>query len=121
MTRPCRAAVREQGGAAVAGVLVVGVLGVVALFVGAVGGAVADQRRVESAADLAALAAAGAVQEGRDACESADTTARRNGGRLAGCQVTGETVTVRVERRTQPVLGRRLTLSGSARAGPVRR
>jgi secretion/DNA translocation related TadE-like protein len=103
-------------------VLAVGFLGVlvtVAVVVAALGGVVADQRRVESAADLAALAAAGALQAGEDPCAAARTSAGRNGAGLAGCAVAGEVVTVRVERRTGSVLGRRFRLTGHARAGPV--
>ena len=109
----------SRGSAAVVAVGVLGVLTTVALVVGSLGGVVADQRRVEAAADLAALAAAGALQAGDDPCAAARVTAGRNGAGLVGCAVAGEVVTVRVERRTGSVLGRRFTLNGHARAGPV--
>jgi secretion/DNA translocation related TadE-like protein len=111
----------ERGGATVLAIGLVGVLATVAVLVGALGGAVADQRRAESAADLAALAAAGAAQAGGDPCGSARASAGRNGARLVACAVAGEVVTVRVQRRTHPVLGRRFTLIGRSRAGPVQR
>ncbi len=109
----------ERGGATVLAVGLVGVLATLAVLVGALGGAVADLRRAESAADLAALAGAGAAQAGEDPCGSARFSAGRNGARLVACAVAGEVVTVRVQRRTHPVLGRRFTVSGRARAGPV--
>jgi secretion/DNA translocation related TadE-like protein len=113
MSRP------ERGTVALA-VTVVGVLAFVAVLVAAVGGAVADQRRVESAADLAALAAAGALQAGADPCAEARGTARRNGATVVSCRVTGgDQVVLRAERRTRPVLGRSLALTARARAGPV--
>lgn len=121
MSRPLREEWDQRGAAAVLAVGLVGVLATVAVLVGALGGVVADQRRAESAADLAALAAAGAAQAGRDPCSSARSSAGRNGARLVACAVAGEEVTVRVQRRTHPVLGRRFTVSGSARAGPVPR
>ena len=108
-----------RGSAAVLAVAFLGVLVTVALVVAALDGVVVDQRRVESAADLTALAAAGALQLGEDACSAARTTATRNGAGLAGCVVSGDVVTVRVERPSGPVLGRRFTLTGHARAGPV--
>lgn len=110
---------RDRGSATVLVVGTVGVLVTVAVLVAALGGVVADQRRVESAADLAALAAAGAVQAGEDACAAARSSAGRNGGRLGSCAVAGEVVTVRVHRRTRPILGRRFELTSRARAGPA--
>jgi secretion/DNA translocation related TadE-like protein len=114
--RPTR---RGRGSVSVLAVTLIGVLGTVAILVGVLGGVVADQRRVEAAADLAALAGAGAAQAGEDACAAARSSAGRNGGRLVTCTVSGEEVTVRVERRTRPMLGRGLELAGTARAGPV--
>lgn len=108
----------ERGSAAVLATVLAGVLCVVMLFVAALGAAVADQRRVAAAADLAALAAAGAVQDGRDACAAARSVAGRNAARLVTCGVSGEVVTVRTTRRTHPLLGHRFTLRASARAGP---
>lgn len=108
-----------RGSATVLAVGVLGVLMTVAVAVAALGGVVVDQRRVEAAADLAALAAAAAVQAGEEPCTAARVSAGRNGAELTGCAVAGEVVTVRAQRRTGSVLGRRFTLSGHARAGPV--
>lgn len=99
--------------------LLIGVIAAVAAFVGALGGVVADQRRVESAADLAALAAAGALQTGADACAAASAVARRNGALLRSCRRSGEVVRVEVVRATRVVLGRGVRVSAQARAGPT--
>src|SRR3954469_8784088 len=109
----------ERGSATVLGVGVVGVLVTVMALVAALAGAVADQRRVESAADLGALAGASAVQQGRPACASARDVVSRNGASLASCTVAGAVVEVRARRRTQLLLGRRFEAASTARAGPL--
>jgi secretion/DNA translocation related TadE-like protein len=100
-------------------VVLVGVLAVAALLVALVGGAVTDQRRVESAADLGALAGASAAQRGRDGCAAAVAMVARNEARLTSCSATGGTVTVRAARGTRLLLGLRFTLTSRARAGPA--
>jgi secretion/DNA translocation related TadE-like protein len=109
----------EPGSAAVLAVVLVGVLVTAALLVAALGGVVADQRRVESAADLGALAGATAVQDAHDGCAAARSVVRRNGGRLTGCALQGPVVTVHTSRRTGPVLGRHFVVTSTARAGPA--
>jgi secretion/DNA translocation related TadE-like protein len=108
----------SRGSAAMLGVVVIGVLSLVALLVGTVGGVVADQRRVESAADLAALAGAAAGLRGEDACAAAEQVARRNEATLASCQVAGEDVDVLARRAVREVFGHDLRVSSRARAGP---
>ena len=108
----------ERGSAAVLATVLAGVLCVATVMLAALGAAVADQRRVAAAADLAALAAASAVQDGRDACAAARSVAGRNAARLDSCAVSGAVVTVRTTRRTHPLLGRRFMLRADARAGP---
>lgn len=112
-------ALDARGSAAVLGSVFVCALVVVAVLVTALGGVVADQRRVESAVDLGALAGAAALQQGRDGCAAAQATVRRNGSRASSCVVSGPTLTVHATRTTQRVLGRRLDVGSSARAGPV--
>jgi len=109
----------QGGGAAVLAVGLTGVLVTAALLVAALGGVIADQRRVEAAADLAALAGAGAAQAGREGCAAAQRTAARNGGQVRRCAVDGQVVTVEVGRDSRLMWGRRFTLVGRARAGPV--
>lgn len=84
------------------------------------------RHRVESSADLAALAAAGRiglVADGVSACAAADPIARANGGSLLDCRVTLQpdgrsgTVAVRVETKVGlPVVGS-ISVTASARAG----
>ena len=62
-----------------------------------IGGAVTARHRAQSAADLAALAAAGQVVLGVDGCAAARRLADRNGGRLTGCSLEGADVLVQVE------------------------
>lgn len=110
---------RGESGSATVLVLVAALL----LSVCAVAGAVLEglagaQRRVESAADLAALAGAAAVQGGRDGCAAAGVVARRNRAEVVGCRTRGEAVEVRVVRRLElPVLDT-VKLRSQARAGP---
>ena len=125
-----RVAVDERGSASVLAVVLVGALSVAAVLVAAVGAVVADQRRVASAADLAARAGAAAGAGGgaggagggggapRHPAPRA-AVGRRNAARLTSCVVTGQVVTVRTARQTRPLLGRRLTVRSAARAGPV--
>ena len=84
------------------------------------GSAIAGRHRAESAADLAALAAAVHVPDGpADACAVAARIAARNGPSLRGCEVVGEEVEVVVSWRLS--LGRLggFTTVAAARAGPV--
>ena len=84
------------------------------------GSAVAGRHRAETAADLAALAAAVHVPDGRaGACAIGVRIAARNGARLRECRVVGDDVEVVVSRRIG--LGRLgpLTAVARARAGPV--
>lgn len=109
----------DRGSAAVFATVLIGPLAVVSVFVGALGGVVADQRRAASAADLAALAAAGALQSGADACAAAASIASRNGGRLSSCRVSGDVAAVEVARDARVLLDRHVRVAAEARAGPV--
>jgi secretion/DNA translocation related TadE-like protein len=84
------------------------------------GAAVTGRHRVETAADLAALAAAAHVPDGEPgACAEAASIAARNGGTLRACRVAGADVEVAV---SAPIrLGRFgvRTATALARAGPV--
>ncbi|QYJ03126.1 flp pilus-assembly TadE/G-like family protein [Nocardioides panacisoli] len=109
----------ERGAATVLVAAVIGVLLLLGAALGFVVGIVVTQRHAQSAADLAALAAAEAVADGRDGCAAGATIARSNGGRLTSCEVAGTTVTVSVA-----VTGPRwqewsVDLTAEARAGPA--
>jgi secretion/DNA translocation related TadE-like protein len=110
-----------------ASVLMVGILGVVVAVSSAalvIAGYAVGYRRARAAADLSALSAAAAVQDGRDACAQAALTARQNGARADRCSQVGDAVdfvvTVRVSvwaRNPLPQLPR--TVAAEAHAGPV--
>ena len=109
----------EGGSATVLATVLVGVLAAVTALVAVVGGAVTDQRRLEAAVDLGALAGASAAQRGTDACVAAGSVTASNGARVTSCSVDGGVVTLRAGRHTKRVLGLRLTLTAIARAGPA--
>ena len=72
-------------------------------------GWLASVERARSAADLAALAGAGAELRGQDACVVASRTAEANGARLVACDVSGGRfdlrVAVEVATELRPVVG----------------
>ena len=109
----------ERGSATVLGIATTGLLLTFSLACAGVAGIVVAHRRAQAAADLGALAAATAIQRGHAPCAAAAGLARRNGGRLVGCTVQGDVVTVRVEAATPSLLGAVRHTRASARAGPV--
>lgn len=80
---------------------------------------VAVHRVAQNAADLAALAGAGRIQEGAAPCPSATSSAARNGAVLTSCAQQGEEVLVIVEVRAKSILGLSPSALARARAGPV--
>ena len=110
--------VDERGSAAVIVTALAGVLVTAAALLAVVGGAVVDQRRVESAVDLGALAGAAAVQRGQDGCAAARSVVARNRAQLTTCSVAGDVIWVSAARHPRTVLGIRLTVTSRARAGP---
>lgn len=116
---------RDRGSASIwvlacsALVLVIGVIGAVRTS------AVLARHRAESAADLAALAAAGQIGVSEQMCAAARSIAAANGAHVLRCTPAvaadgrSGTVTVRVEVRVHlPVVGTRAAVA-SARAGRV--
>jgi secretion/DNA translocation related TadE-like protein len=79
---------------------------------------VADHRSAQSAADLAALAAAQGVRAGADGCAEAARVATANAAELIGCSVTGGTVDVQVRVAGPRWLGQTADLLAHSRAGP---
>ncbi len=116
----------EAGLAAPLVVTLAGLLLVLTLLGGVLGRLLVDQRRVSAAADLAALAGAGALQLGREACAAAGRTARSNDAELVTCTVTGEQVVVTAAVRSSGspgvfgLVGRWVAIEAVAQAGPVR-
>jgi secretion/DNA translocation related TadE-like protein len=108
----------ERGAASLFAVACLAVL----LFVGAALGVVAamvhTHRIAQSAADLAALAAASAVADGLDGCAAAARIAAANGAAVHSCGVSGREVTVGVVVTGPRWLGQSADLEAEARAGP---
>lgn len=114
-----RAADVETGSATMWLTPMVAIIGVVTLVLAHVGAALVERRQAQSAADLAALAGAAALQHGQDGCARAAAIAGRNEADLAGCAVSGWRITLRVRRHLElPVLGV-VPVTARARAGPL--
>ena len=118
-----RSRLRPTGEAGVAAVLVLALASVLALvgslFCGVAAVAVARQRAAVTA-DLAALAAAGAVLTGpAAACARAERLAAHNAARLRSCVLTGDQAMVVAEVRPPGPLGWFGSAAASARAGPA--
>jgi secretion/DNA translocation related TadE-like protein len=109
----------ERGSATLATVACLAVLLLLGAGLGVVGALVRGHRLAQSAADLAALAAAADLPRGGSGCAAGAEIAAANGARLVGCDVAGATVTVRVEVAGPRWLGQDADLVAQARAGPV--
>jgi secretion/DNA translocation related TadE-like protein len=109
---------RERGAATVLATAFLGLLLLVGTALGVVVAMVAAHRQAQAAADLAALAAAGALQRGHDACGAAAHVAAANGTSLQDCLVDGTAVTVSVVATGPRFLGQTGDLDARARAGP---
>lgn len=109
----------ERASAAVLGSVVIGLLVTVALVGGTIAALLVGQRRAASGADLAALAGASALQQGRSGCAEAFTLAEANRVRLVRCVASADVVTVEVSTEVASALGSTWTLRVRARAGPV--
>lgn len=118
MDRTCRAA-DQRGSATTFTVPLIGVVLAATLVVSVLASVLVGQRRVQSAADLAALAGATAVQQGHDACAVVALMARRNGSEVASCSVSGGDVTIELSRRVTGLVGRSVTVRARTRAGPA--
>ncbi|WP_327143306.1 Rv3654c family TadE-like protein [Nocardia sp. NBC_01327] len=110
----------ESGGVTVVACVALLALLTLTVLVAQVGVAVAGRHRAQSAADLAALAAAAGLDRGTAAgCARAEEIARRMGVRIVGCTVAEWDVTITVEARmTLGPLGTR-SVRAMARAGPI--
>lgn len=108
----------DRGAATVAVLAFVSVLLLLGGAFGVVAAMVHAHRTAQAAADLAALAGAGAQARGRDPCASSDAVATANGARLLTCEVSGDDVRVMVEVTGPRWLGQEADLVADARAGP---
>ena len=107
----------ERGAVTLLAVSCLAVLLLLGAALGVVAAMVRAHRMAQSAADLAALAAAGAVVAG-DPCAAGAAVATANDARLESCMVEGRDVTVRVLVTGPRWLGQTGDLAAEARAGP---
>lgn len=110
----------ERGAVTVLALALLGFLLMVTGALAVVGAIIVAHRRAQSAADLAALAGAAALQHAADACGEAGAVAAANQARLSTCRITGRDVVVMVHVDGPHWLGQRGSLSAMARAGPAR-
>jgi secretion/DNA translocation related TadE-like protein len=108
----------ERGAASLFAIACLSVLLVIGAALGVVAAMVGAHRTAQSAADLAALAAASSVADGLDGCATAARIAAANGATVAGCAVSGLDVRVRVTVPGPEWLGQAGDLGAEARAGP---
>jgi secretion/DNA translocation related TadE-like protein len=109
----------EDGAGTVLALAMLGVLVTVTVAAGGVVGVIATHRTAQTAADLAALAGAAALQNGGDGCQQAAVVARRNHARVRACRVQQWDVAVVVVADTARLPGGVLDLEARGRAGPV--
>ena len=110
----------DGGSATVLVLALVAVLAAVAALLVGAGALVVARHRADSAADLAALAAAARALDGAGAaCRAADGVARATGAALVGCRLQGEDAVVTVEVTPPGGLARVGRARSTARAGPA--
>ncbi|HEU5038389.1 MAG TPA: Rv3654c family TadE-like protein [Nocardioides sp.] len=109
----------ERGSATLFAVACLAVLLLLGAALGVVAAMVRAHRVAQSAADLAALAAADVVGTGRDPCAAGSAVAAANDASLVGCDVVGRVATVSVRVDGPHWLGQVANLSAEARAGPA--
>jgi secretion/DNA translocation related TadE-like protein len=113
---------RDRGAATVGAVGAIAVLLSVVLFSLHLGGVMVARHQAESAADLAALAGAGAAVAGEQAaCADALRVADRMRVRVLSCRARGWDVLVEVAARPAGRAGIFGEAKGRARAGPLAR
>ncbi|MFE6506966.1 Rv3654c family TadE-like protein [Nocardioides sp. NPDC057767] len=109
----------ERGSAAPFAIGVIGLLLFLGAALGVVGAVFVAHRTAQSAADLAALAGANALQISEDACAAASAVSERNDATLESCVTAGEDVTVTVRVEGPRWLGQPGDPVAEARAGPA--
>jgi len=109
----------EAGSTTVHAIVLICVLTTTAMLAAAGAGLVAGHRRAASAADLAALAGASAIQQGESGCTVAGEVARANDTQMISCHPDGDVLTVEVAVEVDSAFSRSFTLRGRARAGPA--
>lgn len=110
----------QRGSATVLVLAMAGVLATLGAALGVVVAMVAAHRSAQSAADLAALAGARALSQGRPGCAAAEVVAGANGAVLTRCVLSGLAIDVAVRVAGPHWLGQTADLDASSRAGPRR-
>lgn len=108
----------ERGAASLLVVSFVALLLLIGCALGVVAAMVRAHRAAQSAADLAALAGASALQRGESGCAAADSVAAANGASVDACWTDGDDVRVTVTVPGPHWLGQTSDLTAEARAGP---
>lgn len=112
----------DRGSGTVLVLCLMGVLTATTALLAALGAVAVARHRAASAADLAALAAAGRVLEGQQvACAAAGRTVAAVGARVTSCALDGDRVTVAVALRPAGLLAGLGSATAVARAGPGER
>ena len=108
----------ERGSVTPFAIACLGLLVVLAAALGVVAAMVRAERQAQSAADLAALAAARALGRGEDGCGTGGRIAAANAASLLSCVTTGWEVRLRVQVPGPHWLGQVADFDAEARAGP---
>ena len=109
----------ERGAATVFGLGLVAVLLVATAVAVVVTQVVVARHGAAAAADLGALAGAGAARSGHEPCAAVARAVSAGGAELVECRVEGLDVVVTAAARTRTVLGLWWRPKSSARAGPA--
>lgn len=116
MTRDRRS--DERGSASLIVVALTGVVMMLGLAGAYLAAAASAHRAAQGAADLAALAGAGAIQRADDGCAAAARIAADNEARILSCRQVGQDLLVEVRVESPTWWGHSFTIEGRARAGP---
>ncbi|GAB6986056.1 Rv3654c family TadE-like protein [Nocardioides pyridinolyticus] len=109
----------ERGAVTLFAISCLAVLLLLGAALGVVAAMVHAHRTAQAAADLAALAVAGAIGGGGDPCGQGVEVASANGARLDACTVWDHEATVQVTVPGPRWLGQAADLTAEARAGPA--
>ncbi|NUP29719.1 MAG: flp pilus-assembly TadE/G-like family protein [Nocardia sp.] len=110
----------EDGSATVTACLAVAALIVMTTLVVQFGAVIVTRHRMQAAADLAALAAAGELWNGAEAgCAAAESLIHRSGSGVVRCEIAGWDVVISIEEKVPLGPFGAPSIRAVARAGPV--
>ena len=108
----------DRGSATVYALVFATAIGVMAVIAAQCVALARIQHKAASAADLAALAASVAAQEGRDGCAEARVVAKHNAANVRDCEMSDAVATVTVQIESPPMWGHTWEVAQRARAAP---